>query len=73
MNSFAANRGSFSTSASKTEREQAARAQRRIGRVRHDERGNGFIAWEPAPAGYVREPLEVIEEPSGFDPYNKEK
>ena len=73
MNSFAANSGSLNTSASKAERERAARTQRRIGRVRHDERGNGFIEWEPAPPGYVRELLEVIEEPSGFDPYNKEK
>ena len=57
----------------KSEREAAAKAKRRIGRVMHDERGNGYIHWEPAPENYVRDLLELVDDRKGFDPYDTTK
>lgn len=59
--------------ASKKEREAAARAKRRVGHVVHDERGSASIEWRPAPKNYVRDPLELVEENTGFNPYDTAK
>ena len=44
--------------------------RRRQGIVRHDNRGNGYIEWVPAPPGHVRPVFSIAEEPEGSDPYN---
>src|SRR5438067_12109325 len=52
----------------------AATKRRRLGKVVHDERGNGSVQWEDAPADYERVVLEVINDgragrAEDFNPY----
>ena len=47
--------------------------QRRVARIKHDDRGNAFVEWQPAPAGSQRVTLELVnpavESRVGYDPY----
>ena len=53
--------------------------RRRIGKVVHDERGNGSVKWEDAPPDYQRPVLEVAPDSApvrgpveSFNPYARE-
>jgi hypothetical protein len=52
--------------------------RRRLGMIRHDDRGNAYVTWHDAPGDDKREVLEILGEPSlrvkpeterSYDPY----
>jgi hypothetical protein len=51
--------------------------RRRLGMVRHDDRGNAYVTWHDAPEDEKREVLEILgeptlrvkSEPDSYDPY----
>jgi hypothetical protein len=58
--------------------EETTAEKRRVGRVVHDERGNGSVEWVDVPNEYVRDtlrlldaPLSVQQDEDTFNPYDR--